>query len=632
MVLLGASLWRHAFHANPHIVGTSIKVGGRFSTVVGVLPTSFQFPPAVQVWTPMHLAPNQHESVGVVARLAPGVSLAQARAELDTFAGPLQRALPAGQKVQPLAMAPLSYGLVPPGLRHWVWLMFGAGIIVLLLACVNVANLQLVQTLKRRHELALRSALGSSRLRLVGGALAESLIVGMAALVPAFAITWGGMRWLRAAWLSIHPGSIPYVSGIDGSVVAFAVIVAVLVTTLAAVIPAWRAAHANLGDALRDGSKGSSGGMARVTKGLVIVEIALTVVLLVGSGTFVRGLDRLLAQPVAGAAQASHVMTARVVWPGTTYQSAGQRVQFLDKVVRRLRHTSGVISATAANTIPSATRGSEIYVGRLGHPRPAQGWPVAALGIAGPDFLGTYDIKLLRGRFFAARDRAGSKPVAVVDERMAARFWPHGDALGHQMTLHPGTSKARTVTVVGVIQTLQVAGGLSTPVPSILVPLDQAAVPGYLNVSELAVRVHGNAVAYASKLTTAVHAVDPAVATREVHTQATAISRSRAGLTVLADAFGFLGLVALLLAAAGLYGILAFSVAQRTREIGVRRAIGASSAAIARTVGKTLVWQLGIGLLIGVALAIPWSGMLWLPRSCARTRMTRACSFRSWCW
>ncbi|HXD36325.1 MAG TPA: ABC transporter permease, partial [Rhodanobacter sp.] len=270
VVLLGEALWRHVFHADPHIVGRAVQVNGEWATVVGVMPASFGFPARAQAWLPLRMVAGKHQYVDAVARLAPGIQLGQARAELDAWAGRLQRALPPGQQVTRVVMGPMSLTFVPTDMRHWVWLMFGAGVLVLLLACINVANLQLVQTLQRRHELALRSALGSTRARLLCGTLAESLLLSVAALALAFPILRGAGYWLSVTWTANHPDSAVLHHGIDGWVIAFSILAAVLSTLLAGGIPAWRASRADLQDALRDGTKGSGGGFARVAKTMVV--------------------------------------------------------------------------------------------------------------------------------------------------------------------------------------------------------------------------------------------------------------------------------------------------------------------------------------------------------------------------
>ena len=613
VMLLGEPLWRHAFGADPHIVGRAVRVNAQWVTVVGVLPASFHFPSGTAAaWLPLRLVPNEHGDVWVAARLAAGVSLAQARAELDAWGGRLQRAvsLPVEQHGDRLVIYPLSVAFTPLDLRHWIWLMFGAGVLVLLLACINVANLQWVQTLQRRHELALRSALGGSRARLVFGALVESVLLSAAALALAFLIAHVCGLWLDATWFANHPDTVLNKHGIDAWVIGFGVLVALLSTLLTGGIPAWRASRPDLQDALRDGGKGSGGGFARVAKILVVVEVALTVVLLVGAGTFVRALDALLAQPVVGAAHAAQVLTADVSLPTQGYANDAQRIRFFDAVVTRLRQEPGVVDASATNTVPGAILGSHEDVALPGQPQPDTGWPRAQMGIVDAHFLGTFGVKLLEGRFFDARDTASSAPVVVIDAKMASAMWPHADALNRQLVLYPGKAWAHTVTVVGVVETLQMDSMLERALPGLLMPLAQSATTSPLQGVGLNVRVHADAGSFVPRLADAVHSVDPQAAIYAAWSQAKDMAVQRTGMVVLTDVFSALGLVALLLAAAGLYGVLSFAVAQRTRELGIRRAIGAGHGAIVRTVARQLAWQLGSGLLLGLVLAWPWSKLL----------------------
>ncbi|MEO7066006.1 MAG: ADOP family duplicated permease [Rhodanobacter sp.] len=611
VVLLSEAIWRHVFHADPHIVGRSVRVNGQWDTVVGVLPATFGFPyTGTQAWLPLRLDVGQHRSIGTVARLAPGIQLSQARAELDTWEAQLQRALPMGQHVKALVVGPMASSFIPTDLLRWVWLMFGASVLVLLLACINVANLQLVQTLQRRQELALRSALGSPRSRLMLGALAESLLLGAGALAVAFPITYAGSLWLDATWVANDPYSASFLHhGIDGWVVAFGVFAAVFSTLLAGAIPAWRASKADLQDALRDGGKGSGGGFAHVAKIMVVAEVALTVVLLVGAGMFVRAVDVLLTQPTVGTTHASHVLTAQVALPPLLYQKDAQRIAFFEDVTERLRRDPAVVDATASDTVPSAVLGSHEDVSLPGQPEPSDGWPEAQMGIVDPHFLATYGVRLRQGRFFDARDTVASTPVAVIDGKMAAAFWPHQDPLNRTLVLYPGRANEK-LTVIGVIEPLQLDGQLERSVPGLLIPLRQSIGTTPLHSVGLAVRTHVDAATYTQRLAAAVHEVDPQAAVYQELSQTRRVKISRLGLTVLADVFSALGLIALLLAAAGLYGVLAFSVEQRTREIGIRRAIGAGAGAIIMQVGRRLFWQLGIGLGIGFVLAWPWSNLL----------------------
>ncbi|MGS0999452.1 ADOP family duplicated permease [Rhodanobacter sp. UC4451_H18] len=613
VVLLGEALWRHAFKADPHVVGRAVRVNGEWTTVVGVLPASADDLPVTgnQVWLPLQLQPGQHRDLSGVVRLAPGSRLASARAELDAWSTRLQQALGPGQHSRGIVVKPLGFTFVPEDMRQWVWLMFGAAVLVLLLACVNVANLQLVQTLQRRHELALRSALGSGRARLMFGTLAESLLLSLAALAIALPIVHGGNRWIVAMYFSEAPGVVPFHHfGIDALVAAVALAAAVFSTATAGLIPAWRASRANLQDTLRDGGKGSAAGFARVAKVMVMAEVAVTVVLLVGAGTFVRAVGSVLSQPVVGASHADQVLVAKVMLPPATYTDDAQRIGFLDAVIARLRRDAGAVDASASDTVPGAVLGSHESIALPGQPEPADGWPRAQMGIVDAHFLATYGVRLRTGRFFDARDRADSAAVAVVDAKLADAMWPHGDALGRKLVLWPGRTGAKTLTVIGVTESLQMDGVLEKSLPGLLLPLGQSATQSPLRAVGLAVRTRADARRFEPQLIAAVHAVDPQAVVYRVRSQASAMAQGRVGLAVLSTVFGALGLVALLLAGAGLYGVLAFSVTQRTRELGIRRAIGAGHGAIVRTVARQLGWRLGIGLGIGLLLAMPWSALL----------------------
>ncbi|GAB3781601.1 ABC transporter permease [Dyella agri] len=613
VVLLGETLWRHDFHADPHIVGRAVQVNGEPATVVGVLPADFGFPQASRLWMPLRLKQQQYLDIHGVARLLPSVDLPQARAELAARADAMQLALPAEQRGSSLTIKPLTLSFIPENTRGWVWMMFGATGLVLLLACVNVANLQLVQTLNRRRELALRSALGGSHGRLMIGVLVESLLLSVAALAVAVPIVQLGNRWLVGVFIaSDDPPNMFLRFGVDGRVLLFGFGAAMLCTAVAGLIPAWRAARADdLQEALRDGSKGSGSGFAQVAKVLVVAEVVLTVVLLVGAGTFVRALGALLVERSVGATHAAQVLTADVELPSARYVDDAQRIRLLDTVVERLRSDPAVIDASASDTIPSAALGSHEDVSLPGQPQPSEGWPRVQMGIVDPHFLATYGVRLRAGRFFDARDRADGAPVAVVDAKLAEAMWPHGEALGRKLVLWPGRVHARALTVVGVIEPLQLDSALERPLPGLLLPLQQSADQGPLRRGMgLAVRTHADAETYARQLAAVVREVDPQVAVHAMYSQARAMAISRVKLLVLTEVFAVLGLVALLLAGAGLYGVLAFSVAQRTREIGICRAIGAGHGAIVRTVARQLAWQLGLGLGIGLLLAVPGSGVL----------------------
>ncbi|WP_243039019.1 ADOP family duplicated permease [Dyella sedimenti] len=611
VVLLGETLWRRDFQADPHVLGRHVRVNGEWATVVGVLPASFGFPQCSSLWLPLRLDSGKHHSLSGVARLAPSSNPSQARAALAASADELKRVLPPEWRMRALTLKPLALSFVPEDERAWVWLMLGATGLVLLLACVNVANLQLVQTLHRRRELALRSALGSGRARLMAGAMIESLLLSVASMALAWPIMRGGNRWLVDTFVAAgDPPNVFYRFDASGWVLPFAFGVAVLSTVVSGLMPAWRASRTDLQDALRDGSRGSGSDFGRAAKALVVAQVALTVVLLVGAGMFVRALGDLLAQRSVGATHATQVLTARLALPRSSYAEDAQRIHFFETLADRLRGDPEVVAATASNTIPSAVLGSHEDVSRPGQPQPGDGWPRVQMGIVDAHFLDTYGVRLREGRFFDARDRADSQAVVVIDAKLADALWPHGDALNQSLVLYPGKSWARTVTVIGVIEPLLLDGAMEKPLPGLLMPLPQAAKQSPLWAMGIAVRTHADASGFTRRLTEAVRAVDPQVAAYEVRSQAEVMATARVKLVVMTDVFAALGAIALLLAAAGLYGVLAFSLTQRTREIGIRRAIGAGHRAILRDAGRPLFRQLGFGLLIGLGFALPWSHVL----------------------
>lgn len=620
VVLIGETLWRQQFGADPHIVGRSVRVDGGWASVIGVLPAAFGFPGRSDMWQPMRLQPHQYDDIFGVARLRSDTTAASLRAAIAAQSEALQRALPSSSSPSHIIAKPLRLGLTPENIRRWVWLMFGASVMVLLLACVNVASLQLVQTLSRRRELALRSALGSYPSRLMLGALGESLWLSLAALGIALPLVAGGNRWLIGMYAAKGQALSSYVDLDLGPALMGAAMAAALISTaIAGLVAAWRASRVDLQDALRDGGKGSGSGFARVAKALVVAEIALTVVLLVGAGTFVRALDTLFRQAQVGAVHGDSVLTARVALPARRYRQDAERIGFFEQAVQRLHQTPGVQSVTAANTVPSAELGSHEHISAEGQARPAAGWPRAQLGIVDPAFLDVYGVRLVEGRFFDAHDIADSEPVAVVDRKTARALWPGREAVGQTLVMHPGRTWVRRFRVVGVIEPLQMDKQLEATLPVVLMPLAQSAGQGPLHAMGLAVRTRGSAGVFAPTLAQVLRGIDTDAAVYQEQTQDLAVAKGRLGMAVLTEVFSALGLVSLLLAAAGLYGVLAFTVEQRTQEIGIRRAIGAGTGAIVRQVGRQMAWQLGLGLALGVVLALPWSRLLADP-----TMRTRA--------
>jgi putative ABC transport system permease protein len=610
-VLLSEQVWRNDFAADPAVVGSVIKTNGEAATVIGVLPAGFAFPFIGQVWLPRRLDPGDEWGGHSVARLAPGVALQQARAELEAVSERLGHQLQAQANDQRITVKPLKRRFVNEMTTQFVWVMFAAGVLVLLLACANVANLQLAQTLTRRRELAVRSALGAGRGRLLRELLAESLILAGIASLLGLGIAHFCGQWLLDVFVANGDAPPYYVRlGVDGRMIGFGVLAAFLTTLLAGLLPALRASRSDVQEALRDGDKGSGGGFARIARGLVVAEVALTVLLLVGAGMFIRALDGVLGFDFGTGADPAQIITGRVGLFAQQHPTDAERLRFFERVVERLRADPQVLSASVATALPGTMAGSSEAVGALGEARPAQGWPIALAGHVDAHFAETYGLTLLAGRFFDGSEAAGGPRQAVVDRRLAETLWPGREALGQTLVYNPQRDRqSESMTVIGVVEAMHLEDADDPVRPTLLLSIRQYT-PQF---ATFAVRTRDDAQAFAPQLAAAVRAEDADTAVYWLQTQQQAIASGRIGSVVLTQIFSAVGLLALLLSAAGLYGVLAFAVEQRTREIGIRRAIGAGSRGIVLNVSRRLLWQVALGLAIGVALGLPWSALLANP-------------------
>lgn len=611
-VLIGERTWRNDFDADPAIIGRAIRANGEAATIVGVMPAWFTYPAGQEAWIPRRLAPGDDRSNQLTARLAPGVSLQQAQSRLAELGRTLGSQLEGTADGSVLGVRPLHHSFVDETTRYMLWMMFGAGVLVLLLACMNVANLQLASILPRRRELAVRSALGANRGRLIRELMAEAFLLASLATVLA-AI---GNDMLGRAFASSMQTSgleLPFFvdMGYDWRDFLFVPVVAFLSCLLAGLIPALRAGGTHAQEALRNGNKGSHDGFfARVSRGLVIAEIALTVVLLVGAAMFIRGIDGMIRFDLGTSADAESVISGRVGIFETDYPRGVDQVRFFEGVVERLRQDPQVLAVSAASGQPGWNSGGGVELLPEGQAKPERGHVLADIAHTDAGFADVYGLRLREGRFFDSRDGADSTPVVIVDRRVADRLWPNRSPLGQQLVLNPDSeTNRRTHSVVGVIDSLHLRPLNASRRGSVLVPMAQSPV----RFATIAARVQGDAEAFAPSLARAVRDVDADVPAYWLRTQAESARLGRAGAVVLTQMFVIVGVLTLILAAAGLYGVMTFSVEQRTREIGIRRAIGADGNGVAGLVFRRVVRQLALGLAIGIGLALPWSALLANP-------------------
>lgn len=608
---LSERVWRQDFHADPDVVGVAVQANGERATIRGVMPVDFAFPYVGEVFVPRRMQAGDDLGGELAARLKDGVSVRQARAELEALAQRLGKSLQGQLDDRMLRLTPLVQRFVNRNTRRFVWMMFAAGALVMLLACVNVANLEVSQSLTRRRELAIRGALGASRARLLREMLAESLLMSALATLIGLAVAYYGGQWILDVFRANGDAPVYYVRfALDARMLGFGVVAALFTTLLAGLVPALRASRTNVQDTLRDGDKGSSGGgFARLVGALVVAEVALTVMLLVGAGTFIRGLDRVLDFDFGTRADPRTIVTGRVGLFPQQFPDGPSRVQFFERLVDRLSRDPQVMAATAATTLPGTSAGDERLISAADAAKPPTGYPSALAAHIDDHFADTYGLQLLSGRLFDGRDRADSERVAVVDARLAGLLWPDREPLGQKLLVDP-QSDTEAYTVVGVVAALHLDDADDPLRPVYLLPLRQHP-QRFVTVS---VRTRGDALAFAPKLAAAVRAEDADTPVYWVQTQRRAIEMGRIGPVVLTQIFSAIGLLALALAAAGLYGVLAFGVEQRTREIGIRRAIGASRREIASVVSRRALWQVAIGLLLGLGFGLPWSGLLADPQ------------------
>ncbi len=607
VVLLSDHVWRDDFGADPAIVGKTLRANSQPATIIGVMPPKFAFPIREEVWIPRRIAAGDAFGADSMALLKEGVTIEAARAELAALEARLGKTLTGVRDGQHLVAKPLAVRFVGEGGRKFIWLMFATSVLVLLLACANVANLTYAQTLARARELAVRSALGAARSRLVLALLGETFVVAALATGAALVMAHVGGAWIMERIVAAEDAPGYWIEfGVDWRMAAYAAFAAVLATIAAGLLPALRATGGGVQAALRDGERSGGRAFARVAKGLVVAEIAITCVVLVSAGVFIRALDRIVAFDYGTTTPAAQVLTARVALFEQDFPKPADQLAFFERVVDAVRADPAVAAASAANALPGTSSSAIDYVAAFGEPEPAQGFPIAYLGVVDRHFAETYGLRLRAGRFFDTRDVDGAQRVAVVDRRMADTLWPGREPIGQKLRFAPGDSESQALTVVGVVGDMLLEDVDDPHRPTVLVPLAQSPS----RFVTIAVHTRGDALAYAPRLAEIVRAQNPDTPIYWVRTQERAIEYARIGPVLIAQIFSAVGVLGLALAAAGLYGVLAFAVTQRTREIGVRRAVGATPTAVVRTVGDRVLWQVALGIAIGSAIAYPWSGLL----------------------
>jgi putative ABC transport system permease protein len=600
LVVLSYNLWQQQFGGDRSVIGRTVRLHDEPYTVLGVMPERFDLPFAhAELWVPIQIALGMDSDEGrylnVIAQLKPGVSVVQAQADLAAVARQISIERPYLSRDWTAGVVSL-YQQTTGEVSTALLLLFGAVTFVLLIAAGNVANLLLMRGTGRQREIALRAALGASRSRIAVQLLAESLLLAIAGGALGVALAVAGLRLIV---VSLPALALPRIEGlqVDARVLAFSAVLCLGATFLFGLAPAVAFSRTNPNDALKQGGlRGASRGHRRMRGLLVVAEVAVSLVLLAGAGLLGRSF--LNQTSVSRGFRTDHILTMRMFFAPARYYDDRRRARYLDQILARVRALPGVEAASSAHFLPMVGVVSGSGFHRLDQPEPAPGTgPGADYLIVSPQYFVTMGIPLLNGRDFDEHDRFSSEPGIIVNQAFARKFFHGEDPLGKRLGLD---WNIRHGVIIGVTADNRQTDLTVDPQPTIF--LNQAQTPMYFGA--LVVRTALPPAAVASAVEQAVHAVDPDQAISHVESMEQVLSASVARPRLESILLGIFAGVALLLAVIGLYGVLAYSVSQRTREIGIRMALGANSSRLVRAIVRDGLGLMLAGILGGLAASL----------------------------
>ena len=620
VVLLSHGLWQRRFSGDPGIVGQPISVAAEQYTVVGVMPAGMPFfdnLPETDLWTPMSFAPGDNTAtrnnhfINLIGRLKPDVTLQQAQADVSAIAKRMEGDLIGARLV------PMQEQLTGES-RTGLFILLGAVLFVLLVACVNVANLLLARASARERELAIRSSLGASRARVVRQVLVESLPLGIIGAVLGVLLAVWGIELLS----SLLPATLPRGNqiAVSSRVLVFTSALALLAILIFALLPALQAGRSNVSGALNDGGRSGIGGrkQGRVRRFLVVTEVALALVLLVGSGLMVRSFLKLRNVDIGFTAR--NVLTMRIPLPEAKYpepQSANDPTEpaglrFSEQLVERVKSLPGVESASVATSIPLGSGDwGKFFTIQGREASTIDNVPLVGFALISPDYLQSFGINLKRGRAFNAQDTGSSQPVAIINESLAKRFFPDEDPIGKTIWMGPPEQLMPTAqlgavngfprrTIVGIVSDVK-GRSLNAPAPQkVYAPLTQYRREGWSNNLTLAVRTTASPQALTGAVRNELAALDSEQAVTSIRTIDDLLARTLSESKFAVLLFGMFAGLAVILAAIGIYGVMATAVVQRTHEIGLRMALGAQR----RDVLQLIIGQAMVLVVIGMAAGL----------------------------
>lgn len=598
IVVLGHTFWQNRLGGRSDVVGERLTLDGESHEIVGVMPAGFQLFSEPDFFSPipLHVGGNlvrRFHNLRLVGRLQRGVSIEEAQAELDVIASRLEREYPESNATWTLPIVPLESVFVG-GVRTGLMILWGAVGMVLLIVCANVANLLLARGTGRRVEIALRTALGAGRARIMRLLFTESLVLALVGCAGGVGLSFVALRVLRA----VEPGVLPRMDevALDGWVLAFTIAISLLTGLVFGLFPALATSNLDLSSTLKTGGRGAAGSSGRIRGALVVAEVAMSFVLLIGAGLLIQSFAKL--RSVDPGFQPDGMVVASVALPEARYQTDEQRISFFAQLRTRLAAMPGVEGVATSSILPLSGGGNDTYVGVPGRLELGSDQQFnSQFRFTSNEFFDVMRIPLIQGRAFGDGDRAGSPPVVVIDQTLATAIFPDENPLGQRLQIDMGEPyEAEIIGVVGGISGFSLA---LAPGFHLYLPYDQRPIAG----QRVVIRTTVDPVTIMNRVAPTVAALDPLQPVSELSAYSEVVDQTVAQPRFQALLLGIFAAVALVLAVIGVYGVLSYLVAQRAREVGIRIALGARRSDVVRLIVRRGLGLTMMGLAIGLVAA-----------------------------